>query len=601
MVLPPTITATLRHANPARLAHASQIIRQQRPCRIKPPASCLFSCRLSSTTSNHDIPPSSSSTMSPSPLQTCLALSVHFLHPKLGMKDYEILSRATAFLLHVDPPDDDDSPTLCPLPHSPSSAHQTKSAFPHLLTNKSRREALLQQQDYAHPPASGPKRHAHELNWLEFCPPTFRPRVHVVASSHVLAPWRWPQYYGQEWLGEVREEHVRYSLEVFGWEGRGWGEENNDDDDVVGKMRGVFRPMAKFALNPYPIHHPNGLDVAVIHLKGEEEALEHMKKMGIQPLNLLTMHDLENSTDPVFEPGERVSFHGFEVYEPNKADDEIPLVGKGETNQSSHTANTNEDERIFHPYVSSGTMTFGSPDRFLAKTPNPLPEGLCGGPVLPLEHDNRTKQTLYVRGVVEGIVPTNHENSQLAGSASFLPSYRLREFVDFAERIMLEQIIEPELFQHVVNIKEKKEQAKGTVYGEEGSEGMSSDKGDDLGPPEDPAILAGIEGTSDSDETPHIDKSYQEIISSLHKHHPPEEVDAILATVERERKEVLEILEKEGGDMDDVIAAVRKRTYEERDRILEEIRRSVKEKRDSEVIEGKSCQRIRLLNGIVLQ
>ncbi|KAL7477294.1 hypothetical protein ACHAW6_003107 [Cyclotella cf. meneghiniana] len=586
MVLPPPITATLRHANTAKIFQASQILRKLHPCRIKAPASCLLTPRLFSTSSNHDVPPSSSSS---SPLQTCLALSVHFLHPKLGMKDYEILSRATAFLLNVDPPDE-SAPSIPPPTPKSSAARQTKSAFPHLAANQARREALLQKQDYAYSPASGPQRHAHELNWLEFCPSTFRPKVHVVASSHVLAPWRWPQYYGKEWLMEVTEEHVRYSLEVFGWEQqRGERQDHGEEDGVQeGKLRGVFRPMAKFALNPYPIHHPSGLDVAVIHLKGEEEALDHMKKMGIQPLNLLTMHDLENSTDPVFEPGERVSFHGFEVYEPNKADTEMPSVGIEMTNQSNRT-NTNEDERIFHPYSSSGTLTFGSPDRFLAKTSDPLPEGLCGGPVLPTEYDS--KQPLYVRGVVEGIVPTNHENSQLAGSASFLPSYRLREFVDFAERIMLEQIIEPELFQHVVNIKEKKQQARGTVYGEEESEGMLSEKDDDHGPPEDPAILAGIEGTSDSDETPHIDKAYQEIVSSLHKHHTPEEVDAILATVERERKEVLEILEKEGGDVDDVIAAVRKRTYEDRDRILEKIRRSKIEKGGGEVIEGEIVPR----------
>ena len=34
-----------------------------------------------------------------------LALSVHFNHPDLGMKDYEILSRASAFLLSVDAKD----------------------------------------------------------------------------------------------------------------------------------------------------------------------------------------------------------------------------------------------------------------------------------------------------------------------------------------------------------------------------------------------------------------------------------------------------------------------------------------------------------------
>ena len=86
-----------------------------------------------------------------------------------------------------------------------------------------------------------------------------------MASSHVLSPWKWPQYYGQDWLREVNEEHVRYSLDVY----RNTGNEEMDGEE--GKLKGSYGPVAKFALNPYPIHHPNGLDVAVIHLKGEDD------------------------------------------------------------------------------------------------------------------------------------------------------------------------------------------------------------------------------------------------------------------------------------------------------------------------------------------
>ena len=202
-----------------------------------------------------------------SPVQTSLALSVHFLHPKLGMKDYEILSRATAFLLNVDPleehhysPDDISDA----LNNNKTTGRQTKSAFPHLAANQSKRDAMAHKQDYAFDPAAGPQRHVHELNWLEFTPPNFRPRVHVMASSHVLSPWMWPQYYGQDWLKMVEQEHVRYSLEVYGCKEDGGSVQE-------GRLDGKFEPIAKFALNPYPIHHPNGLDVAVIHLKSEDE------------------------------------------------------------------------------------------------------------------------------------------------------------------------------------------------------------------------------------------------------------------------------------------------------------------------------------------
>lgn len=505
------------------------------------------------------------------PIHTSLALSVHFMHPDLGMKDYEILSRATAFLLNVDPPNPEGEPSAIISSSSSSSSsthnsqgHVQKTAYPHLKENRDLRKELLRRQHYSYDPASGPPRLPHQLNWLEFCPTNFRPKVHVVASSHVISPWLWPKYYGQDWLQIITQEHVRYSLEV-------WSDHeglNSSSFNVVhhdGKLKGAYKPVAKFALNPYPIHHPNEMDVAVIHLKQEEEALKQMMKLGIQPLNLPTAHDFENDDSPVFEAGERVLFQGFEVYEANMADQES-------VSGSEKAKKDGDDTRVFHPYSSLGSLTFASPDRFLSQTKGgPLPEGLCGGPVIQIPASKKSgKQVpLNIRGVVEGIVPTNHDNSQIAGHASFIPSYRIREFVDFAERFMLEQIIDADLFKRVVEMKGRKNNTRGTVYGEDG-EIIDSEDDDDDEPP-DPTLMAGIEGTGEQYDTPTLDKSLQEIVRSLREKHSPEEVDAILATVERERKEVAEILEKEGGDVDDVIARVRRRTYEDKERLMKEI------------------------------
>ena len=238
-----------------------------------------------------------------------------------------------------------------------------------------------------------------------------------------------------------------------------------------------------------------------------------------------------------------------------------------------------EDTRIFHPYSSMGSLTFASPDRFLSHTKGgPLPEGLCGGPVIQIPAEEASRKSgqqapLNIRGVVEGIVPVNHDNSQIAGQASFLPAYRIREFVDFAERVMLEQIIDKDLFKQVVEMKERKYNTRGnTVYGEDGQM-MDSDDNDDE--PVDPKLMTGIEGTGENYDTPHLDREFQEIVSSLSEKHTSEEVDAILATIERERKEVIEILEKEGGDVDDVIERVRRRTYEEKEKLMKEIEREM--------------------------
>jgi len=549
------------------------------------PKRSLSSTAASASASSDDAPPPSTI----SPINTSLALSVHFLCPELGMKEHEILSRATAFLLQVDPPESLNE-------YNPSSiddksqynakGYAQKSAFPHLKENMELRKKLLLKQEYKYDPASGPARFPHELNWLEFCPTAFRPSVHVVASSHVISPWLWPKYYGQDWLRVVTQEHVRYSLEVWGNKTSA-GEEaraiDNDGKDTIGhdgKLKGMYAPLAKFALNPYPIHHPSEMDIAIIHLKDEDAALPQMKKMGITPLHLPSMHQLETSNDPVFEPGEKVLFQGFEVYEANMADHET-LV-----NDKSNKSDAEDDTRIFHPYSSLGTLAMASPDRFLAQTKaGSLPEGLCGGPVIQLpcdvgESGKRSIRTpLMIRGVVEGIVPANHENKQLAGLASFLPTYRVREFIDFAERFILEQIIENGLFKKVVAMKEKKDQRDRTYGTEKGgnvhelnvNDNDDSDDEDNNDAPDNPSAPADIEGISEESDTPQIDREFQEIVASLRENHTPQEVDAILATVEREREEVIKIMEKDGGDLDDVIAAVRKKTYDDKNQILQEI------------------------------
>jgi hypothetical protein len=69
----------------------------------------------------------------------------------------------------------------------------------------------------------------------------------------------------------------------------------------------------------------------------------------------------------------------------------------------------------------------------------------------------------------------------------------------------------------------------------------------------------------------------------LRKNHTKEEVDAILNTIQEERKEVLDILDKEGGDLDEVAQRVRKRTMEIRELIHEEYRQGQSsESRDSD-------------------
>ena len=62
---------------------------------------------------------------------------------------------------------------------------------------------------------------------------------------------------------------------------------------------------------------------------------------------------------------------------------------------------------------------------------------------------------------------------------------------------------------------------------------------------------------------------YNNVLQSLRKTHSPEQVEAILDTIEQERREVMEIIERDGGDLDEVIASVRQKTIQKHLEILE--------------------------------
>lgn len=437
-----------------------------------------------------------SSTLSKTSMKS-LALSVHFKHPDLGMKEYEILSRASAFLLSVDP--------VIP------SAISTKGSlsYAHLAKSQRDKDDMNLKQNYLHEPAGGPPRDVKELRWLEFCPGTFRPLVHIMASSHVLSPWRWKDYYPQPWLKLVNQDHVRYSIDVY--------------DSSEGLQKNAKKSLCTFGLNPYPIHHPNDMDLALIHLKSEGEALKHMQALGVEMLHLT-----DNNT--LFERNDEVIFEGFEIMEDNlehfeRIHDDIE--------SRKLQQNAEEDVRVFMPYKTKGNLIFASPRRFIAKTPAPLPEGLCGGPVL--------DDAGCVCGIVEGIIPKDHKDKALAGAASFIPYFRVREFVDYAERLMLEKIVPKLLFDKVVQLK------KGNALNERTE-------------------------TSNTDaKTINFDETYSTMIDQIRANRTPEQVDAILGTVEREQQEILQIIDQDGGDLDEIIAKVRANTRLRQREILQQI------------------------------
>jgi hypothetical protein len=239
--------------------------------------------------------------------------------------------------------------------------------------------------------------------------------------------------------------------------------------------------LASYELHNTPIHHPEGRDVVFMHLKDEETALNEMKESGVHIL-------YPRNPERKFQKGETIYFDGFVVRDLSYGQ------GQDATNLDK------EDLRQFQHYKEVGTLAFHTNDRFFASTPKPLPEGLCGAPALDSEGE--------VCGIVEGIVPKDHENKNISGSAAFMPSFVLAAFVEYVERAMLEKMMPKDLFQHIVRAKETNSIGGGSFQ-------------------------VGKDGKIQGERT--WDEVYDEQVAGLKKKLSKEEVDAVIWNVKVSR------------------------------------------------------------------
>lgn len=429
-----------------------------------------------------------------------LALSVHFKQPSLGMRDYEILSRATAFLLSVDAKD----------------TQVQEGPYGHLEAAERKREEREYKGVFGRSPPTAPGRKMMDMSWMEFVPREYRPNVHVVCSSHVVAPYLWKDYYPQDWLSRVGPEHCTFSLEVY--------------DPARPE-----EPKAKLALGSQPFHHPEGRDLALLHFREEEESLKILKGLGV---DVLYLRDNEKR----FEKDEEVVFDGFMVTERNPADSESldeKQQQKQQQSSSGHDSSNDEDTRIFFPHRETGKLAFHADDRFLAKTAVPLSEGMCGCPAIDKDGE--------CCGTVEGIVPLSNPNKEVAGAAAFLPSYMMKLFIDYVERNLVEKMMPKEMFDLVVTAKKTNSIGGGLFK-------------------KDPET-----GTMTAETT--FQEEYDRALNSMREKYTPKEYEAIMATVRRERDEAIRIFDEEGGDMDEILTRVRNQTMEMRAMIMDQYRK----------------------------
>ena len=71
-----------------------------------------------------------------------------------------------------------------------------------------------------------------------------------------------------------------------------------------------------------------------------------------------------------------------------------------------------------------------------------------------------------------------------------------------------------------------------------------------------------------------MNEEYNKAIEGVKKSNSPDQAKAILNTIEREHQEVMDIIERDGGDLDEIIAKVRARTRQRQREIFEEIHKN---------------------------
>ena len=226
------------------------------------------------------------------------------------------------------------------------------------------------------------------------------PKVHLLTASHVVAPWRWPKYYPEDWLQHVNEKHTTYTAEL-----------RHED--------GVFATQCE--LRPVSYHHKTR-DLALLHFENEDEVIELLESVGLDILEL--------SPPPPASPrlleGESLEFHGHHIRGTDLASASPP-------NQVEAVS----DLRKSVPNTSKGVVKGRSERQIFAQTFPVLTQGMCGGPVI----FRKNTGSLQCVGLVEGIVPADHAVAALQSLAVFVETQELHEFIEAVEDGVIEPLV----------------------------------------------------------------------------------------------------------------------------------------------------------------
>jgi hypothetical protein len=223
----------------------------------------------------------------------------------------------------------------------------------------------------------------------------------LFTSSHVVQPWRWRNYYPQEWIDFVRPEHCKYTLEIR--------------DDKTGTVMETYRLDSDSLVS-----HPTR-DVARLSLKADDEITWNKNKS--RPIESVAFSKKELCVnDNVVVCG-----HAVEEFEYDSRESDL---------QNMHSMMGGdfhrEDYSCYDSAAGDAGLRFQMPravmdshfiacvgqQSFLQTGNYVLVDGMCGGPVLDLEDPN------ICHGLIEGIVPLQNP-THLAGCAAFIDSTEL--------------------------------------------------------------------------------------------------------------------------------------------------------------------------------
>lgn len=273
--------------------------------------------------------------------------------------------------------------------------------------------------------------------------PQYPAKFHLLTASHVVAPWRFPKYYPDEWLRYVNQNHTQYTLEV------------RDD-------HGVMLGTASILGNT--LHHCTR-DLAVLHLEDEASADQLFASHGIE---------FQNMSQRELVEGEVLEFHGHDVEMPssisnddksnglpassmteppisdtekfvesnsNHLKDDTSNGRKGVSNSAtdkneavSGYSKGSEDIREPKPLTVYGHFVQSTAKQYFALTKPVLTYGMCGGAVISKSSSSITANGIMktttantVCGMLEGIVPLDSPSEQHRGFAAFIDSAVLTE------------------------------------------------------------------------------------------------------------------------------------------------------------------------------